>query len=181
MMMMKSDKFRLGLGALCVVAAGSLAACASNNQNAAGAGGQPNPNNVARVTVNDPLNDPNSPLAHRSVYFDFDRYVVKNEYQPLLQVHAAYLRTHPQRRLLIQGNTDERGTSEYNLALGEKRAEAVRRDLATLGVPDAQMEAVSFGKEKPVALGHDEAAWAQNRRADLVYPLNPQPYPQYPR
>lgn len=71
--------------------------------------------------------------------------------------------------MLIQGNTDERGTSEYNLALGEKRAEAVRRELTLLGVSDSQIEAVSLGKEKPVALGHDEASWAKNRRADLVY------------
>jgi peptidoglycan-associated lipoprotein len=71
--------------------------------------------------------------------------------------------------VLIQGNTDERGTSEYNLALGQKRAEAVRRALSLMGVPDSQMEAVSLGKEKPLATGHDEASWAQNRRADLVY------------
>nr|4B5C_A Chain A, PUTATIVE OMPA FAMILY LIPOPROTEIN [Burkholderia pseudomallei]4B5C_B Chain B, PUTATIVE OMPA FAMILY LIPOPROTEIN [Burkholderia pseudomallei]4B5C_C Chain C, PUTATIVE OMPA FAMILY LIPOPROTEIN [Burkholderia pseudomallei] len=129
---------------------------------------QPNPENVAQVTV-DPLNDPNSPLAKRSVYFDFDSYSVQDQYQALLQQHAQYLKSHPQRHILIQGNTDERGTSEYNLALGQKRAEAVRRALSLLGVGDAQMEAVSLGKEKPVALGHDEASWAQNRRADLVY------------
>lgn len=117
----------------------------------------------------DPLNDPNSPLAKRSVYFDFDSYSVQDQYQALLQQHAQYLKSHPQRHILIQGNTDERGTSEYNLALGQKRAEAVRRALSLLGVGDAQMEAVSLGKEKPVALGHDEASWAQNRRADLVY------------
>jgi len=167
-MMMTSDKFRLVLGTLCVAAVGTLAACASNHQ---GANGRANPNDVAQVTVNDPINDPNSPLArNRSVYFDFDRYEVKNEYQPMLRMHAAYLKTHPYRHVLIQGNTDERGTSEYNLALGEKRAQAVRRNLATMGVADTQMEAVSLGKEKPVAQGHNEAAWAQNRRADLVYP-----------
>jgi peptidoglycan-associated lipoprotein len=103
------------------------------------------------------------------VYFDFDSYTVKSSDQPLLQTHARYLSAHPQRHVLIQGNTDERGTSEYNLALGEKRAEAVRHELTLLGVPDSQIEAVSLGKEKPVALGHDEASWAQNRRADLVY------------
>jgi peptidoglycan-associated lipoprotein len=117
----------------------------------------------------DPLNDPNSPLAKRSIYFDFDSYSVKDDYQSLLGQHAQYLKTHPQRHLLIQGNTDERGTSEYNLALGQKRAEAVRRSLSLMGVSDSQMEAVSLGKEKPMATGHDEASWAQNRRADLVY------------
>jgi peptidoglycan-associated lipoprotein len=124
--------------------------------------------NVAPVVV-DELNNPNGPLAKRSIYFDFDSYTVKSDYQPLLEAHAQYLRSHPNRHVLIQGNTDERGTSEYNLALGERRSQAVLHDLETLGVPDSQLEAVSFGKEKPIALGHDEASWAQNRRADLVY------------
>jgi peptidoglycan-associated lipoprotein len=167
---MKS-KLRLTLAALTVV--GVLAACSSTPKPTASTstgniGTQPNPNAVAQVDV-DPLNDPNSPLAKRSVYFDFDSYSVKDEYQPLLQQHAQYIKTHPQRHVLIQGNTDERGTSEYNLALGQKRAEAVRRALSLMGVPDSQMEAVSLGKEKPLATGHDEASWAQNRRADLVY------------
>ena len=117
----------------------------------------------------DPLNDPNSPLAKRSVYFDFDSYSVKQDYQGMLGDHAKYLGANKGRKILIQGNTDERGTSEYNLALGQKRAEAVRRSLATMGVPDNQMEAVSLGKEKPKATGHDEAAWAENRRADINY------------
>jgi peptidoglycan-associated lipoprotein len=165
------SKLRLTFAALAVV--GALAACkstppASTTSNAGSIGTQPNPNAVAQVNV-DPLNDPNSPLAKRSVYFDFDSYSVKDEYQSLLQQHAQYMKSHPQRHVLIQGNTDERGTSEYNLALGQKRAEAVRRALSLMGVPDSQMEAVSLGKEKPLATGHDEASWAQNRRADLVY------------
>jgi peptidoglycan-associated lipoprotein len=117
----------------------------------------------------DDLTNPNSPLARRNLYFDFDSYAVKSDYQPLLRAHADYLRSHPGQRLLIQGNTDERGSSEYNLALGERRSQAVLHELETLGVPDTQLEAVSLGKEKPVALGHDEASWSQNRRADLVY------------
>ncbi|PAK11016.1 peptidoglycan-associated lipoprotein Pal [Burkholderia ubonensis] len=119
--------------------------------------------------VTDELNNPTSPLAKRSVYFDFDAYDVKPEYQTLLQTHADYLRRHPSQRVLIQGNTDERGTSEYNLALGQRRSHAVMSALVTLGVPETQLEAVSLGKEKPVALGHDEASWSQNRRADMVY------------
>jgi peptidoglycan-associated lipoprotein len=166
---MMSKKARL---ALAVVMIGALAACKSGvktDQNAAGSlGNQPNPNAVAQVTV-DPLNDPNSPLAKRSIFFDFDSYTVRDEYQSLLQAHAQYLKSHPERHVLLQGNTDERGTSEYNLALGQRRAEAVRRALSLMGVPDSQMEAVSLGKEKPVALGHDEASWAQNRRVDIVY------------
>lgn len=119
--------------------------------------------------VSDPLNDPNSELAQRSVYFDFDSYVVKDEYQPVVDTHARYLNSHGNRKVVIQGNTDDRGGSEYNLALGQKRAEAVRKAMSLMGVPDSQMEAVSFGKEKPKALGNNEAAWAENRRADIVY------------
>ena len=159
--------------AFAVLMVGALAACHSGvkldeNANKGAIGTQPNPTDVKQVNV-DPLNDPNSPLAKRSIYFDFDSYAVKDDYQPLLQQHSTYLKGHPERRVLIQGNTDERGTSEYNLALGQKRAEAVRRAMSLMGVADTQMEAVSLGKEKPVATGHDEAAWAQNRRADLVY------------
>ena len=117
----------------------------------------------------DPLNDPNGELAQRSVYFDFDSYVVKSEYQSVVDAHARYLNSHGNRKVIIQGNTDDRGGSEYNLALGQKRAEAVRKAMSLMGVPDSQMEAVSFGKEKPKALGNNEAAWAENRRADIVY------------
>jgi peptidoglycan-associated lipoprotein len=168
---MMSQKLRI---ALALVMVGALAACKSAPKvdNTANQGAatmtQPSADNVAQVSV-DPLNDPNSPLAKRSVYFDFDSYSVSDQYQNLLAQHAAYLKSHPARHVLIQGNTDERGTAEYNLALGQKRAEAVRRALSLLGVPDSQLEAVSLGKEKPVADGHDEASWAQNRRADLVY------------
>jgi peptidoglycan-associated lipoprotein len=164
------SKFRMVFAALLV---GVLAACHSGvklNENATkgAVGTQPNPNAVAAVTV-DELNNPNSPLAKRSIYFDFDSYNVKDTDLPTLQAHAKYLAGHPDRHILIQGNTDERGTSEYNLALGQKRAEAVRGVLRQYGVTDSQVEAVSLGKEKPVANGHDEAAWAQNRRSDIVY------------
>ena len=117
----------------------------------------------------DPLKDPSSPLAKRSLYFDLDSYSVKPEARDILAAHAKYLLADPKRRLLIQGNTDERGTTEYNLALGERRSEAVAQTLKTMGVPDSQLEAVSLGKEKPLVDGHDEQAWSQNRRADLVY------------
>jgi peptidoglycan-associated lipoprotein len=117
----------------------------------------------------DPLNDPNGVLAKRSVYFDFDSYVVRDDGKPVVENHAGYLNKNKARKVLIQGNTDERGGTEYNLALGQKRAEAVRKSMNALGVPESQMEAVSLGKEKPKAMGHDEAAWAENRRADIVY------------
>lgn len=121
------------------------------------------------INSNDPLNDPSSVLAKRSIYFDLDSYVVKDEFKPVIDAHAKYLVSRKDRKIIIQGNTDERGGSEYNLALGQKRAEAVRRALAVLGVPDSQMEAISFGKEKPKATGSNEAAWAENRRADIAY------------
>jgi peptidoglycan-associated lipoprotein len=117
----------------------------------------------------DPLNDATGMLAKRSVYFDFDSYVVKDEFKPVIEAHSQYLIKNANRKIVIQGNTDERGGSEYNLALGQKRAEAVRLLLNRLGVPDAQIEAVSFGKEKPKATGSNEAAWAENRRADIAY------------
>ncbi|WP_020652626.1 peptidoglycan-associated lipoprotein Pal [Massilia niastensis] len=117
----------------------------------------------------DPLNDPKGVLANRSVYFDFDSFVVRDDGKPVVENHSGYLNKNKQRKVLIQGNTDERGGTEYNLALGQKRAEAVRRSMASLGVTETQMEAVSLGEEKPKATGSDEAAWAENRRADIVY------------
>jgi peptidoglycan-associated lipoprotein len=117
----------------------------------------------------DPLDDPKGVLAKRSVYFDLDSYAVRDDGKPTVENHAGYLNKNKQRKVLIQGNTDERGGTEYNLALGQKRAEAVRKAMAALGVGESQMEAVSLGKEKPKALGSNEAAWAENRRADIVY------------
>jgi peptidoglycan-associated lipoprotein len=117
----------------------------------------------------DPLNDPKGVLANRSVYFDFDSFAVRDDGKPVVENHSAYLTKHKDRHILVQGNTDERGGTEYNLALGQKRAEAVRKAMNAMGVSDGQIEAVSLGKEKPKATGHDEAAWAENRRADIVY------------
>ncbi|BBO99954.1 peptidoglycan-associated lipoprotein Pal [Sulfuriferula nivalis] len=116
-----------------------------------------------------PLTDPNNILSKRNVYFDFDKYAVKSEYTPMIEAHAAYLVSHKDVKVTVQGNTDDRGSREYNLALGQRRADAVRKAMNLLNVPEAQMEAVSFGEEKPKAAGEDEAAWAQNRRADIVY------------
>jgi peptidoglycan-associated lipoprotein len=122
-----------------------------------------------QTTPVDPLNDPKGVLAKRSVYFDFDSYVVRDDAKAIVDNHSAYLNKNKSRKVLIQGNTDERGGTEYNLALGQKRAEAVRKSMSSLGVAESQMEAVSLGKEKPKATGSDEAAWAENRRADIVY------------
>jgi peptidoglycan-associated lipoprotein len=117
----------------------------------------------------DPLNNPNGALAKRSVYFDFDQYLVRDDGKPVVQNHAAYMAKNKGRKVLIQGNTDETGGTEYNLALGQKRAEAVRKAMEAMGVAPNQLEAVSLGEEKPKAMGSSEEAHAQNRRADLVY------------
>jgi len=116
------------------------------------AGTQAGPANVARI-----------------IYFDYDSNEIKPQFQTLIEQHARFLRANPQRRIVIEGHTDERGGREYNLALGQRRAEAVRRSLGLLGVTDAQVEAVSFGEEKPATQGADESAWSQNRRAEIAY------------
>ena len=115
------------------------------------------------------LTDPKSVLSQRSIYFDLDKYEVKDEYKDLVAAHAKYLTANKGFKVLVQGNTDERGSREYNLSLGQKRAEAVKRSLALLGVKDDQIESVSLGEEKPKNPGHDETAWAENRRADILY------------
>jgi peptidoglycan-associated lipoprotein len=114
-------------------------------------------------------NDDGGPVADRTVYFDFDSYVVKDEYRPVVERSAKTLASDRKRRAQVQGNTDERGGTEYNLALGQKRAEAVAKQLALLGATDSQVEAVSYGKERPAVPGSDESAYAKNRRAEIVY------------
>jgi len=115
------------------------------------------------------LTNPNSPLSKRSVYFDFDSFVLRPEFQPLVEAHARFLLAHSDVRMLIQGNADERGSREYNLALGQKRADALRRALGLLGVSDSQIESVSLGEEKPRCTDSSEQCWAENRRADMLY------------
>lgn len=120
--------------------------------------------------VADHLN-PNSLISkERSVFFDYDQFTVKGQYQALIERQAKYLAANPNLSVRLEGNADERGGREYNLALGQKRAEAVARALKVYGVSDKQAEPVSFGSEKPFAQGHDEQAWAQNRRVDFAYP-----------
>ncbi len=126
-------------------------------------------NDTPKDGSKDPRKDPASPLSKRSIYFDYDSFEVKDEYRPVLEAHAAYLMSKREAKVVIQGNTDERGSREYNLALGQKRAEAVRKALSVMGVSDGQLEAVSFGEEKPRKEGETEAAYAENRRADVVY------------
>ena len=117
----------------------------------------------------DPLSDPNSPLSIRTIYFDYDSAQISTEGQSALNAHAEYLSLHPDRVITIEGHTDERGTREYNLALGERRAQAVADFLMASGVPAQQMQVTSYGEEKPVALDHNESAWQLNRRVELIY------------
>jgi peptidoglycan-associated lipoprotein len=142
----------------------------------AGAGGAgqtgvvPPPQQVTTVTNNASGEaSANEALTKRSIYFDLDSDSVTESSKPVVKAHASYLVANPSIKATIQGNTDERGSREYNLALGQRRAEAVKKLLNVLGVNNGQMEAVSFGEEKPRAQGHDETAWAENRRADIQY------------
>lgn len=138
----------------------------------AGAGGATSGDNARGVTgvnLDDAGKAAAGPAGGRIVYFDYDSFSIKPEGQAIIESNARFLKANPNRKAVIEGHTDERGGREYNLALGQKRSEAVRRALGLLGVPDSQVEAVSFGKEKPANTGQDEAAFAQNRRAEIAY------------
>ena len=115
------------------------------------------------------LKNPASPLSQRRLLFDFDSAAIRDEYRPVLEAHVRFMRANTAAKAILQGHADERGSREYNLALGQRRAESVLNAMNLLGVPEAQMEAVSLGEEKPVAEGHDEAAWQQNRRVEILY------------
>jgi peptidoglycan-associated lipoprotein len=170
--------------ALTIAVAGLLAGCASQeakkdvpvtdrsapSQPTAGTSPPTTTAAVSPTIKADPLKDPSNALSKRSVYFDFDSNVVKDEYRGLVQAHSKYMTAEKKdARIRIEGNCDERGSREYNLALGQRRAEAVKKVMAVLGVQDGRVETISFGEEKPKAAGHDEASWSQNRRADIKY------------
>jgi peptidoglycan-associated lipoprotein len=133
------------------------------------------PGSVARVDLTakpgakSPLTDPASILSRRSIFYDLDQYDIKDQYKELVEAHARYLRDNPSAKVLIQGHTDERGSREYNVALGQRRSDGVKKMLLLLGAKEAQIESVSLGEEKPRAEGHDESAWSQNRRSDILY------------
>ncbi|MBI4988735.1 MAG: peptidoglycan-associated lipoprotein Pal [Rhodocyclales bacterium] len=129
---------------------------------------------VRPVTAGDPMGAAlaavkQGVLAKRSVFFDYDSYVIKEEFKSLVEAHARFLVANPKVKMLIQGNADERGSREYNLALGQKRAEALRKMLALLGAREDQIEAVSLGEEKPRCSEGNEGCWSQNRRSDMLY------------
>ena len=116
-----------------------------------------------------PLRDPANILSKRSVFFDYDSNAVKDDYKGLVQAHSRYMGEKRDSKIRIEGNCDERGSREYNLALGQRRAESVKKMMTVLGVTDGRIETISYGEEKPMAQGHDESAWSQNRRADIKY------------
>jgi len=115
------------------------------------------------------LKDPNNILSKRSVYFDYDKYEIKDEFKSLVEAHAKYLRENPAAKMLIQGNADERGSREYNVGLGQRRSDTVKRALILLGAKDGQIESVSLGEEKPMCADHAAGCWAKNRRDDMLY------------
>ena len=136
----------------------------------ANAGGGTAQSNVTQVAADPSGGTSAGPVGvARIVYFDYDSYIIKPEFQSLIEGQARFLKANGARKVSIEGHTNERGGREYTLALGQRRSEAVRRALGLLGVADSQVEAVSFGKEKPAVPGSDEAAWAQNRRVEIVY------------
>ncbi len=172
------------------VLAAALAACSSTpdqeqspagveeRKPGAGPGAQTQPvkpGSVARVDLTSrpsdasPLKDPGSILSRRSIFYDYDKFDVKDQYRELVEAHARYLRENPRAKMLIQGNTDERGSREYNVGLGQRRSDGVKRMLLLLGAKEEQIESVSLGEEKPRSEGHEESAWSQNRRSDMLY------------
>jgi peptidoglycan-associated lipoprotein len=170
------------LGAACSTTPEDQAAAGVEDRT--GKGGKPGadtragqPPKVAAVDVSKPsaagslaaLKDPNNVLSKRSIYYELDKFDVKDEYRSLVEAHAKYLRENPSARMMIQGNTDERGSREYNVGLGQRRSDGVKRMMILLGARENQIESVSLGEEKPQADGHDEGAWSKNRRSDILY------------
>ena len=115
------------------------------------------------------LGDPQNPLSIRTIYFDYDSSDIQPQFREVVAAHSAYLAARPDLTVVLEGHADERGSREYNLALGERRAQTVKRQMALLGLSDAQIRTSSYGEERPVAAGHDESAWGQNRRVEILY------------
>ncbi|MBI3042866.1 MAG: peptidoglycan-associated lipoprotein Pal [Betaproteobacteria bacterium] len=182
---------RLSIHLISIVLAGMLAACGTTptkeqegasvedrTKAPAGEAGAPKPRPGPRVATKplvdkplaaNPLKDPGNILSKRSVYFDYDSDLIKDEFKPVVTAHAKYLQQHPNAKMRIEGNADERGSREYNIALGQRRANAVRQMMQLLGAQALQIETVSFGEEKPKCTGHEESCWSQNRRGDIAY------------
>ncbi len=174
---------KIKISALCVALAFALGACAGKKgageatapvvdrsaSSGADTGGADRDQVVSRDADADGAGDVAGAPSARQIFFDFDQFTVKPEYQSVVQATADFLKSRPKVKIIVQGNTDERGTREYNLSLGQKRAESVRRALNVLGISDDRIETVSFGEEKPMSECPNESCWSQNRRADIVY------------
>jgi len=166
---------RLTLAA--VVLCGLLAGCSSKpakqesttSESTAGAGTQTYGTGDESSAGMDALNDPASALSQRIIYFDYDSSEIRAEYRTTVEAHAAYLAANPSRSVSLEGHADERGSREYNLALGERRAQSVKRQMVLLGAQAQQIRTTSYGEERPVVDGHDEASWSQNRRVEVLY------------
>jgi peptidoglycan-associated lipoprotein len=167
--MQTSYSQRIRLSLLVLIALGLVACSSGVKLDDVEAAKQNNSSVTDPKFANEPWNNPASPIYKKSFYFDFDSYTVKSSDQNLINSHAQYLNSNKNQKIVIQGNTDDAGTTEYNLALGQKRSDAVRKLLSLLGVSESQMEAVSFGKEKPKSSSPDDSGRAENRRADITY------------
>ena len=154
--------------ALPAAGSGDARAMAANQQNAEFQSGRSSVVGVSPAQAA-MLKDPNNPLSKRVIYFDFDSDAIRDEFRGLIEAHAGFLKRNSAARIILQGHTDERGSRDYNLALGQRRAESVKQALVLMGVQNDQVETVSLGEEKPVAEGHDESAWKQNRRDEIHY------------
>ncbi len=152
-------------------------ACTTTSETSSDAGGQQDASTDSRDTAQDqgainsnPFDDPSNPLSQRVVYFGFDSDSIKPGDRDIIIAHAQYLSANSSEKVVLEGHADERGTREYNIALGERRANAVRQLMTLQGVASSQIDVVSFGEERPIAIGHDESAWGQNRRVEILYP-----------
>ena len=167
------------IAVLALIALAALGGCASQAEKSEGVQTTSVPPSVTPTAVvpptqgpsyaDRPWEDPSSPLYRRVIYFDYDSSEIRPEFIPTLQTHAGYLASHTATRVTLEGHTDERGTREYNLALGDQRAQTVQRYMLAEGVRADQLATLSFGEEKPAAAGHGEASWSQNRRVELAY------------
>lgn len=155
---------------IALIAAASIAGCSSTPEDtSAGSTMGTDTTSYETTTPSSSLGQTDPALQGRVVYFDFDRYDIRYDSEAVLSAHAAYLSANPGARLRVEGHADERGTREYNMALGERRAKAAAAYLASKGASSSQIEVISYGEERPVSVGHDESSWAQNRRAELNY------------
>ena len=154
---------------IALIAAASIAGCSSTPEDTSGSAPVSDTTSYETSTPASSASQSDPALQGRVVYFDFDKYDIRYDSEAVLNAHAAYLSSRPAARVRVEGHADERGTREYNMALGERRAKAVAAYLASKGASSSQIEVISYGEERPVALGHEESSWAQNRRAELQY------------